>query len=91
MLAKVVGEFDGAYTEQTYEKIIKHRVSFCDVTDMSDGDVFSGGDSGFLRLTLFYSKTEFEYVYFNTVCYLMEDSGVTVDILTHDKMMKKRR
>jgi len=90
VIVKLVGEIQGAYTEQTFENVTKYRVALYDSKKgMDDGDVFRGGEADFLRLTLFYNKEDFEYVYFNTVCYLMSAEGVTVDILSPDKMLKK--
>jgi hypothetical protein len=89
MLVKVVGEYDGLYAEQTYEHVLKHRVANCPKgMDMSNGDVYSGGKNPFTRLTLIYSRdnAEFEYVYFNTVAYLMQDDGRTIDVLKFDKL-----
>lgn len=85
MLIKVTGKMDGAYTEETYEDVIKYRVSqYSGNKNMDDGTVFDGGNTDFLRLTLFYNKDEFEYVYFNTVCYVMSSDGKTIDVLRYD-------
>ena len=46
--------------------------------------LFRSGNTDFLRLTLFYNKDEFEYVYFNTVCYVMSSDGKTIDVLRYD-------
>ena len=90
MLIKVTGKIDGDYTEETYEDVIKYRVSqYSENKNMDDGTVFDGGNTDFLRLTLFYSKDEFEYVYFNTVCYVMSSDGKTIDVLRYDTRKDK--
>jgi hypothetical protein len=88
MIVKICGELSGLYTESTYEEVSKHMISKCpEGFDMSDGDVYSGGKTPYVRLTLVRSTGESEHVYFNTVGYLMESSsGKTIDVLRYDKL-----
>jgi hypothetical protein len=89
MLVKVVGEFDGLYSEETYENVLRYRVANCpDGMAMLNGDVYSGGKNPYTRITMYFEDDSYTYVYFNTTAYAMTDAGTTVDVLTYKRLEK---